>query len=86
MTEDEIAAILKADGWISLGEQLPPLNNIFKVDKPIPFTTKGSDRNGAFICSHEEFLPGDEDILKEMGVTHWMACETWELLTGSLNN
>ena len=84
MTEDEIAVLLDAKGWISLDEKLPPLNNIFEEDNPIPFTTKGTDQYGAFICSHEEFLPGDEDVLREMGSTHWMECEAWELLTGSI--
>ncbi len=83
MTENETAVLLKSPEWISLDEQLPPLNNIFKTDCPIPFASKGIDKDGAFIFSHEEFLPGDEDILKDLGVTHWMPCDILEALVNT---
>ncbi|HBI1384556.1 TPA: hypothetical protein JI393_RS14335 [Acinetobacter baumannii] len=86
MTENELSKLIESDAWIPLDEQLPPLNNIFENDCPIPFTTKGNNQHGAFICNHEEFLPGDEDILREMGVTHWIAGEAWETLARSINN
>ncbi|WP_179995623.1 hypothetical protein [Acinetobacter sp. YH16053] len=77
MTENEINSLIQSAKWIPLNEQLPPLNDIFNnhEDKPIPFASKGKDQSGSFILHHNEFLPGDEDILIELGVTHWMMCE-----------
>ena len=52
-----------ANNWQSIKDKTPPLfSKVF---------TMGKDEGGYFTHINNEFLDGDEEMLMDLGVTHW---------------